>query len=116
MAAAHLAPAPCAGSAAVTAHSYGKGTAYYVAFREDSAFLRDFYSGILPPAIQLPVGVTLRTRRSGTTEYQIFQNWNSVPVSVEIPENWGSLFPAGEKPEQIAGWGTLVTQAMMEEE
>ena len=105
-----------AGSAAVTAHQYGKGTAYYIAFREDNAFLRDFYSGILPPAVRLPAGVTLRTRRSGTVEYQFLQNWEPISMSVELPGNWEPLVPAGEKPDHIAGWGTLVTQATIEEE
>lgn len=54
-----------AGCPAVTVNSYGKGKAYYVAFRNDSSFAEDFLSqfDITPDAdIKLSDGVYLRKR------------------------------------------------------
>lgn len=58
-----------AGNPAVTENSFGKGTAYYVAFRNDDCFADDFCAGLIEKigiepdaAIEIPDGVTLRKR------------------------------------------------------
>lgn len=79
------------GMPAVTKNTYGKGAAYYIAFCDDGAFTKDFYSGLaedlkLGRALKtkLPCGVTAHTRCGGEQTYLFIENYNAEPVSVEL--------------------------------
>ena len=81
----------CQGMPAVTKNTYGKGAAYYIAFCDDGAFTKDFYSGLaedlkLGRALKtkLPCGVTAHTRCGGEQTYLFIENYNAEPVSVEL--------------------------------
>ena len=98
------------GQPAVTVHSYGKGKAYYIAFKSDGDFLQDFYGELMPPCYQLPEGVSLRTRESDTAKYLMLQNWNTEAVEVNLPFEAQDLLRdckvSGSV--QLAGYETLV--------
>ena len=79
-----------AGMPAVTCNQYGRGRAYYIAFRDNGTFLQDFYRNIieclkLSRAVEaeLPAGVTAHTREDATNEYLFLENYNT--VSAEVP-------------------------------
>ena len=78
-----------AGSPALTVNKYGKGKAYYVAFRGDDAFLESFYHGICREIsaaddyINAAEGVSVRTRENNDHAYLFVQNWNDFDVPIE---------------------------------
>lgn len=71
-----------AGMPAVTFNEYGKGKAYYIAFRDEGDFLNDFYSEIIEETHinsslcgQLGEGVTAHSRTDGENEYVFVGNY-----------------------------------------
>ena len=79
------------GTPAVTRNAYKRGAAYYIAFCDDGAFTRDFYSGLarelkLDRALksELPYGVTAHTRCGNGKEFLFIENYNDKPVRVEL--------------------------------
>lgn len=81
-----------AGYPAVTANQYGKGTAYYIAFRSYGSFLQDFYDevmrehGIKPVLdIALPQGVTVQKREDERNVFYFLQNYDDAAHMVELP-------------------------------
>lgn len=79
------------GTPAVTRHSFGNGTAYYLAFRGRQDFLNAFYQDIFPSEYQLPESVFLRKRVNETHEYLFLQNWGAADTDVAIPGDWETL-------------------------
>ena len=83
-----------AGLPAVCKNSYGKGTAYYIACRDTGAYTDTLYASLLqqlqiPCALQhLPEGVTAHRREGSGERYLFVENYNSVPVSVELDKNY----------------------------
>lgn len=75
------------GMPAVTVNSYGKGKAYYIAFRGEEAFLQDFYEKIIKREYDLPQGVSVRTRETEANVYLLFQNWTSEDKTIRLPDN-----------------------------
>jgi beta-galactosidase len=80
-----------AGGAAVTRNSYGKGTAYYTAFRGGEDFIRDFYNRVIAEAgvkrnisAELPFGVTASSRTDGENGYIFLQNFTRENKTVEL--------------------------------
>ncbi len=76
------------GTPCVTCNSYGKGKAYYIAFRDGGQFLTDFYAKITKDLFEtetLPEGVTAMTRETPDAKYTFIQNFSdkSVCVSAE---------------------------------
>jgi beta-galactosidase len=70
------------GQPALTVNRFGEGEAYYIASRNDDAFLADFYGGLirhlaLRPvlACDLPDGVTAQVRQSESTEFVFLMNF-----------------------------------------
>ena len=76
------------GYPAVLKNKYGKGTAYYIGFRDDGAFLADFYEYIIAEAgmkyVELPEGVTVHTRQSEEAIYTFVENYSETEKSVEL--------------------------------
>jgi beta-galactosidase len=80
-----------AGSPAVTRNSFGKGTAYYIASRNDEAFTDGLMAGLIEQAgirrvleAELPEGVSVRSRTDGVEEYLFVMNFNPVPRRVAL--------------------------------
>ncbi len=68
------------GMPAVLKNSYGKGTAYYIGFRDTGDFLYDFYADIINEndiaSFDLPYGVTLHTRENDDFIYTFVGNYS----------------------------------------
>jgi len=77
---------PAAGSPAVTRHTHGAGTGWYVSTRPDAAGLAAIMSAVYADAgispADLPAGVEVIRRRSGETEYVVAINHAAQAVSV----------------------------------
>lgn len=76
-----------AGMPAATVHTYGKGKAYYQAFRDTGAFWNEIVSKILAEldikhtlSEDLPEGVCAHKRVDEGVEYLFVQNYSEVPV------------------------------------
>lgn len=70
------------GFPAVTVNNYGKGKAYYIAFRDDGEFLKDFYGDLINKLqlkraleVELPEGVTTQWRTDGNRNFVFVMNF-----------------------------------------
>lgn len=82
-----------AGKPALTVNNYGKGEAYYIAFRNNKDFEIDFYTSLinnkkLKRAIdaELPEGVTAQLRTDGKTDFVFLLNFSPETKTVIINE------------------------------
>ena len=80
-----------AGMPALTVHTYGKGKAYYQAFRDTGDFWDTVCEGILkeldiqsPLPTPLPALVTAHVREDGDIRYLFVENYSDTPVT-ELP-------------------------------
>jgi beta-galactosidase len=83
-----------AGQPALTHNRFGKGSAYYVASRNEAAFNKDFLLGLakelgIKPAFQAeaPAGVSVRRRRSADKEFLFVLNYANAPAEVKLSES-----------------------------
>lgn len=81
------------GRPALTVNSYGKGKAYYIAFRDSGEFVDDFYQYLsnelgLERAldVELPEGVTTQSRTDGENKYIFVQNYNNNAVTIDLKD------------------------------
>ena len=109
-----------AGRPAVTVNSFGKGKAYYIASRNDTIFLNDFYAALegdleLKRALgKLPQGVTAQIRSNGKSDFVFLMNFRPAQQTVELPEgSYDDLLNGGTKSGSITlePWGVLVLKA-----
>ncbi|MCT4714263.1 beta-galactosidase [Enterobacteriaceae bacterium H18W14] len=84
-----------AGRPAVTVNRFGQGKAWYVASRNDLAFQRDFFAGIiqelkLPRAIEadFPPGVVAASRTDGESCWVFIQNFTAQQQIVTLPQGY----------------------------
>jgi len=88
-----------AGMPAFTVNSYGKGKAYYQAFRDTGEFWEDVVLGILtelniPSTLScLPLmGITAHKRTSGKTEYLFLENYGEKQLSgIELGDEYTDM-------------------------
>ncbi len=109
------------GMPVLTRHSYGKGTAYYVATRSNEAFYQRFLSEIcdglaLAPAAKTPAGVEAAIRRNQNGSFLFLLNHNDAPAAVDLPTAGtdiltGARFDAGEPLTLSAKDVALIHQA-----
>lgn len=100
---------------AVTVNNYGKGKAYYAAFRGDCDFLVDLYE-IANPGVETAEeyiehkdGVTVTVRENETKKYFFVQNWSETDAEVELKCGFEKL--GGEKVEgsiKLAKYETVI--------
>lgn len=75
---------------AITVNSYGKGKAYYITFRGDDSFIRDFYDAAdleissAADYIEFPHGVSVTVREGSSKSYFFVQNWNDCPSCIKL--------------------------------
>ncbi len=105
------------GYPAVLKNKYGKGTAYYIGFRDDGAFLTDFYEHIIAEAgmkyTVLPEGVSVHTRQSEEAVYTFVENYNGAEVNVELAGEYTDM-ETGESITgaiQIGGYGIRILKS-----
>ena len=84
-----------AGRPAATVNTYGKGKAYYFAFRDTGDFtdaMMEKLMGELGIASDfdgaLPYGVSAHSRTDGESVFVFLQNFNTAPVTVTTAKNW----------------------------
>ncbi|HEY3502667.1 MAG TPA: beta-galactosidase [Actinocatenispora sp.] len=81
-----------AGRPAVTRHSYGAGTAWYLGTRPDPATMRTLVdrvlaeTGVTPPLPDLPPAVQATVRHDGDVDYVFLLNHGTEPVTVPLVE------------------------------
>ncbi|MEG2087056.1 MAG: beta-galactosidase [Angelakisella sp.] len=80
-----------AGMPALTKNSFGKGSAYYIAFRSYDSFLDDFYETLakemgLTRCVEadLPRGVTAQTRYDDQNRFIFLQNYNGTQQQLDL--------------------------------
>lgn len=80
-----------AGRPALTVNSFGKGKAYYVAFRNTEDFHPDFYRKLrgdlgIERSVDMdtPPGVSVQKRSDGESDYLFVMNFNKEPVRVDL--------------------------------
>lgn len=76
---------------AVAKNKFGKGYAYYLAFRSDMDFNRDFYSEIISQIkpnraldIDMPEGVTAHAREDESNKYIFVENYKDVSCTLKV--------------------------------
>lgn len=82
-----------AGRPALTVNQFGQGEAYYVASRNDRAFLTDFLGALVKRLglkrdlkTELPRGVLVRSRKNEKGEFVFVQNYANRPQRIELSE------------------------------
>ena len=83
------------GMPAATVNSYGKGKAYYIAFRDNGDFTDHIIDELLRESGvcsdfdgQLPNGVTAHSRTDGENLFVFLENYNSVSVKTITQRQW----------------------------
>lgn len=83
------------GMSAVTVNNYGKGRAYYIAFRDDGEFTRDFYEKLISEVgIKSSIcgtlgdGVTCCSRTDGENDYVFVMNFLGSASSVTLDREY----------------------------
>ncbi len=102
-----------AGRPALTAHGFGKGTAYYVCADFEERLYGDLCRGVCEAAgvrdiwSALPEGVEVSTRENGQAEYLFVQNFNPAAIAWNRASGrWKQIY--GEASEELPGFGTKV--------
>lgn len=87
------------GTPAVTKHTYGKGTCYFIATRTEQAFLTDFYQGLVteldicrPPVEKIPDGISITHRNSEEATYYFIMNFSEKVQKVKLLRNGVDVF------------------------
>ena len=88
-----------AGMPALTVNSYGKGNAYYVAFRNDDDFASDFCNGLIEsigiaPDCGIKTGKNVAVRKRG--DYIFVMNFSDEETTVELDREYLNVV-TGEK-------------------
>ncbi len=105
------------GMPAATVNCYGKGKAYYVAFRDCGDFLEQFYGDIAEDlslareiANELPEGVTVHTREDDKYVYAFIENYTTEAKTVNLLYSYEDVLTgtaiSGEK--EIKSYETLI--------
>ncbi len=84
-----------AGYPAMTLNEYGKGRAYYQAFRDDGKFKDKILTSILAELeikpvlpVELPFGVTATERTDGENRYLFVQNYSGTPLTLPLDKEY----------------------------
>jgi beta-galactosidase len=107
-----------AGRPALTVNAFGKGLAYYMAFRSDGAFLDDFYGALarklkLRRALEarLPEGVTAQLREGGGRTFVFLLNFKRKAQRVSLGRGRFEDVLTGRavrSPFNLPGYGSAV--------
>lgn len=102
------------GSPAVTVNHFGRGKAYYIAFRDEGEFLSDFYKTIVKEESCFGDDLFVKCRENDEKKYYFIQNWNKeekvVMLNLEyVDELTGRSVQGSIK---IPPFGTLILSKM----
>ena len=108
------------GRPALTENSFGKGKAYYIAFRSGLDFLTDFYTRLVHDLgiakvidTDLPEGVTAQKRSDGETDYVFLMNFSDTEKTVDLNKDVFRDMLDGTRVEgrlQLSGYGVRVLE------
>ena len=108
------------GRPALTVNTYGQGSAYYIASRNEEAFMSDFYKGIIRnleirPVLDanLPEGVTAQLRTDGEREFVFVLNFTPEHENVHLGSGDFSDLLSGEDVKgsvKMGPYGSLVLE------
>lgn len=86
------------GKPVLTSHSFGKGTAWYLAADPDETFLADLtgylvkFAGIHPLIARVPEGVSVQSRVACGKRYIFAENYSGREQKIRIPERGTVLY------------------------
>lgn len=90
--------------AAVTKHTYGKGTCYYIATRVEDTFLQEFYEMIAedlklekPPVEKVKEGVSITRRCGDESDYLFVMNYSEKEQEIVLTEEGYSMISGESK-------------------
>jgi len=111
-----------AGFPAVTVNNYGKGKAYYIAFRDNGELLRDFYGNLISKLqlkraleAELPQGVTAQWRTDGDRNFIFVMNFTPEAKNIKLGDIKLSDLLTSEKIEndlEIAPYGVRIVEKL----
>lgn len=81
------------GRPALSVNSFGKGSAYYIAFRNTDHFQEDFYNDLISQLalevdsnLTLPIGVSLQIREDEKNRFFFFMNFTKEEKTIHLPK------------------------------
>lgn len=111
-----------AGRPALTVNSFGKGNAYYIAFKSDQDFLKDFYTKLTERLkikktidVELPQGVTAQLRSDGKRNFIFLMNFAKQEKDFGIGDCEYVDILNGEKYKEkinISGYGIKILEQL----
>ncbi len=108
-----------AGRPALTVNEVGDGQVYYMAFRNDGPFLRDFYTALscqqdIQPEFDadLPEGVTAQLRTDGKRDFIFLLNFNDECVTVKLGQERCTNYLTGESADDEINMGPYGSQIL----
>lgn len=105
------------GMPAVTVNNYGKGKAYYIAFRDDGSFTKQMINDILDEVGvssefdgALKRGVTAHSRTDGENTYVFLENYTPDDFETETAISWTEVDTGKTLTGKftLSGYGTLI--------
>jgi beta-galactosidase len=111
-----------AGRPALTVNQFGKGKAYYIAFRNNGDFLSDFYAKLIfdlhlkrAVDVQLPQGVTAQLRSDGERDFVFILNFAPVERRMDLGDRLFKDMLTGEGVTgciSLPGYGVRILQRL----
>ena len=111
-----------AGRPALTVNAYGNGRAYYMASRNDTRFLHDFYTALAADlnirralAVDLPDGITAQLRTNGDTEFVFLLNFNPDARDIDLAWETFTNMLTGERVTgsiRLEGYGVKILERL----
>ena len=108
---------PYAGDAAITMNSFGKGKAIYIGADLDPANLGRVLATLVAmsgskSAFEIPRGVELTTRKSGSTQWTFILNHTATAQTITLPGRFKNVFSGGtfDSKTSVDPYGVLILQ------
>ena len=102
------------GYPALTVHSFGEGSAWYIAADAEESFYQDFLGALVkrigissPVAGEIPCGLEVTTRETEAEQYVIFQNFGKTSVRLPLPDGEYEML-CGNSREELPVLGLAV--------
>ncbi|MEF9983772.1 MAG: beta-galactosidase [Oscillospiraceae bacterium] len=110
------------GMAALTCNKFGNGKAYYIAFRNNEEFLKDFYKSLAEDLklkksvdIPLPQGVNAQMRYDDVNKFVFIMNFTDEIKTINIPNNTYKNIENNEKATnfELEPYGVKIFQVII---